>query len=121
MARRAGGTGWAAWIEGTLGGIELLQGDLEAAEALDAASLEHATTSTGDEPLAGNRHAELACMLSFRGRNAEAAEEYRARSGDPRRAARAAADPASSGIWRRSSALDAGAEEEGVELPVAGG
>lgn len=66
MARRAGGTGWTAWIEGTLGAIELMHGDLEAAETWSRASIEHAISS-GDQPLAGSRHAVLAWLLVLRG------------------------------------------------------
>ena len=114
MARRAGGTGWEAWIEGTLGVIEMLQGDLEAAEALTRASLEHAYL-IGDEPLAGSRHTELARMLLFRGRNVEAAEEY-ARGAT---ILDAQPEPQLTPLLRyleAQFALDAGAEEEGVEL-----
>jgi tetratricopeptide (TPR) repeat protein len=66
MAQRAGGTGWLAWIEGTLGEIELKLGDLDAAEALLAPSLEHAIAA-GDEPLVGTRQVVTAQLALLRG------------------------------------------------------
>ena len=74
MARRAGGTGWIAWIEGTIGGIDLLLGDLEAGEAWTRASLQHAILA-GDQPLAGTRYVDLALILVLRG-DPTAADEF---------------------------------------------
>jgi len=74
MARRGGGIGWIGWIEGTLGGIELLQGDLDAAERWTRASLEDAIAA-GDQPLAGTRHVDLALVLLLRGDPVAAAED----------------------------------------------
>jgi tetratricopeptide (TPR) repeat protein len=109
MARRAGGTGWIAWIEGTLGGIELMRGDLEAAEAWTGASLQDAILA-GDQPLAGTRHLDLALLLVLRGDPAAAAEEL----------ALAAAfleeqpEPQITPTLRRIEAALAGEEEEAV-------
>jgi class 3 adenylate cyclase/tetratricopeptide (TPR) repeat protein len=77
MARRIGGGGWLAWIEGSLGEIELLRGDLDAAEPLLRASLDDAQAS-GDEPLTAMRHVVLAAVRLQRGAFDEAAAELRA-------------------------------------------
>ncbi len=112
MARRAGGTGWAAWIQGTLGGIEFLQGNLEAAETLTRASLDDAYEA-GDQPLAGSRHAELARVLLCRGMAEQAAEEL----GRARAILDVQPEPQLIPLLRwleGQLALDAGDEERGV-------
>ncbi|MGE5225527.1 MAG: ATP-binding protein [Planctomycetaceae bacterium] len=77
MARRVGGTGWLAWIEGSLGEIELLRGDLDAADPLLRASLDDAEAA-GDEPLTAMRHVTLAAMSLQRGALDDAAAELAA-------------------------------------------
>ena len=112
MARRAGGTGWAAWIQGTLGGIEFLQGNLEAAETLTRAALDDAHEA-GDQPLVGSRHAELARVLLCRGMAEQAAEEL----GRARAILDVQPEPQLIPLLRwleGQLALDAGDEERGV-------
>jgi class 3 adenylate cyclase/tetratricopeptide (TPR) repeat protein len=71
MARKGGGTGWLAWIEGTLGEISLNLGELDDAERTTRRSLENAIAA-GDEPLTGMRYAILGAVLLLRGRLEEA-------------------------------------------------
>jgi class 3 adenylate cyclase/tetratricopeptide (TPR) repeat protein len=71
LARRTGGVGWIAWIEGTLGDIAFLTGDLEEAEVLNRGSLEKAIES-GDEPLEKMRRTVVAAIELLRGRPDEA-------------------------------------------------
>ena len=73
MARRGGGKGWIAWMEGTLGEVAFARGDLAEAERLTRDSLDDAVAA-GDQPLAGMRHALLACIWLWRGRLDDAVE-----------------------------------------------
>ena len=71
MAHRGGGSGWTAWMAGTVCEISVALGDLPDAEVMARDTVEYALSS-GDAPLTGMRYVVLGWILLLRGKLDEA-------------------------------------------------